>query len=395
MHRRSVLTTTMAGGLLTAIPAAAQTGTAPAPLAATLAPYLASHGLPAVGAAVVRGGTIVAAGATGTRRADARIPVTIGDRFHLGSCTKAFTALLAGMLVDEGKISWDTTIGARFPDLREGMDAGLAGVTLEQLLSHIGGIPRDNPAIIALLIGAYGADVTNLDEMRRWMLQQWRAKPLASVPGTTFAYSNLGFTIAGAMLERAAGSTWEELVSARIFSPLGLASAGLGPGASRGRTDAPLGHSSPDGGTTLVPVLPGPNGDVPAVYGPAGAVHMSVLDFATWAGWHAGEGKRGPVLVKPETLRRLHSQAIQTSLSANSVPGMPALGGYGHGWGYLDMTWSKGTVMQHTGSNSMSMAMVLVQPSIDLGIVVATNRSDGKSEAALALLLEVFYRQYA
>ena len=83
----------------------------------------------------------------GTRRAGVNIPVTINDRFHLGSDTKAMTSLLAAMLVEEGKLRWNTTLAEVFPELAEKMDAGFRNVTLEQLLSHTSGIPSDNEDI--------------------------------------------------------------------------------------------------------------------------------------------------------------------------------------------------------------------------------------------------------
>jgi CubicO group peptidase (beta-lactamase class C family) len=85
------------------------------------------------------------------------------------------------------------------------------------------------------------------------------------------------------MLERAGGKTWEELVVERVFGPLGLRSAGFGPQAGLGCVDAPLGHLVGADGTPK-PMLAGPNGDNPAVIGPAGTVHLSILDFARWAG---------------------------------------------------------------------------------------------------------------
>ena len=78
-------------------------------LDAMLRPHLAQHNLPALAAAAVVDGQIVAAGAVGTRRAGNDVPVTLDDRFHIGSCTKAMTALLAGILVEAGKLRWDST----------------------------------------------------------------------------------------------------------------------------------------------------------------------------------------------------------------------------------------------------------------------------------------------
>ena len=219
------------------------------------------------------------------------------------------TALLAGMLVDAGQIGWDTTIGETFPDLRVGMDAGLAerdaGTVAVPYRRH----PPDSEDLLQVVLDSQRLEGVNLDAMRRWIIGQWRDRPLAWPAGTAFAYSNLGYIIAGAMLESAGGATWEELVSTRIFDALGLTTAGIGPQSSRGRVDAPLGHAIRQDGT-LKPILAGPNGDAQPVIGPVGGVHLSILDFATWAGWHAGAGRRGPALVTPDTLRRLHTKVI-------------------------------------------------------------------------------------
>jgi CubicO group peptidase (beta-lactamase class C family) len=122
------------------------------------------------------------------------------------------------------------------------MDAGLRDVTLEQLLSHTSGIPSDNDTFGKLLAESFTQDGLNLDELRYWLVRQWSGQKLAAKPGTTFAYSNMGYTIAGAMLERVANKTWEELIVERVFTPLALRTAGFGPQSTLGRVDAPLVH---------------------------------------------------------------------------------------------------------------------------------------------------------
>ena len=89
------------------------------------------HGLPALAAAVVKDGKIVASGAVGVRALGSAVKVTIGDRFHLGSDTKAMTATLAGMMVDEGKLQWTSTIGDVLGAALPGLNRQLAAVTLE------------------------------------------------------------------------------------------------------------------------------------------------------------------------------------------------------------------------------------------------------------------------
>jgi CubicO group peptidase (beta-lactamase class C family) len=104
------------------------------------------NNLPALAAAVVVKGKLVAVGTTGTRRAGTAIPVTQDDRFHLGSDTKAMTALLAAMMIEDGKLQWDSTLAQVFPELAAGMDARLQQVTITQLLSHTSGLPPDDQA---------------------------------------------------------------------------------------------------------------------------------------------------------------------------------------------------------------------------------------------------------
>lgn len=356
-----------------------------------LEPFLTRYELPALAAAVVKDGRIVAAGAVGTRRFGARIPVTINDRFHLGSDTKAMTALLAAMLVEQRKLRWNSTIGEVFPELAAKMDAGLRTVTLEQLLSHTSGIPGDNDAFGDLLMKAMLRD-GNLDTIRYWMLRQWASQPLSSQPGSQFAYANLGYTLVGAMLERATGKTWDELITERVFDPLELRSAGLGCQASPGRIDAPLGHALVDG--RIEAFLAGPNGDNPPVIGPAGIAHMSVLDFARWAGWNAGEGKRRPKLVRPETFRKLHTQVIAMPEKKDAAPGTPSRGGYALGWGRLDVDWAPYQLLHHGGSNGKNLAHIWIDVQRDFALVLMTNISGKKAEDALFALAPLLYRKF-
>jgi CubicO group peptidase (beta-lactamase class C family) len=358
-------------------------------LDAVLEPVRQQHQLPALAAAVVVEGRIVAAGAVGTRRAGVAAPVTVDDRFHLGSDTKAMTALLAAQLVEQGRLRWNSTLGEVFPELAGRMDRALAKVTLEQLLSHSGGLPGDTDAFVAAVTRAMQAD-GNLDRMRYALLRDWCVQPLAAPAGTRFIYSNLGYTLVGAMLERTTGSTWDELIVQRVYGPLGLATAGLGPQATLGRVDAPLGHLRVDG--ALQAMLAGPNGDNPAVIGPAGLAHMSILDFARWAGWQAGEGRRGLALVSAATLRKMHTPVID--IPASGGPGRPRAGRYALGWGQVEVAWAAQPLLQHTGSNGMNLAQIWLDPQRDAAIVLTTNVGDDGADAALHGLAETLYRRY-
>ena len=387
MHRRQFLQAPALVELALA-PAVAATGES---LDAQLRPYLSRYDLPAVAAAVVRRGDVIAAGAAGTRRAGTDTPVTLRDRFHIGSDTKAMTALLAGMFVEAGKLRWDSTVGEQFPELSATISRGLGAVTLPQLLSHTSGMPNDNATFTKLVLQSYGEN-GNLDDVRAWLVRQWCTQPLVATPGTTFAYSNMGFVMVGAILERLGGKTWEELIVEHVFTPLGLRTAGFGPQSSMGLVDAPLGHAVQQDGT-LKPMLAGPNGDNPLILGPAGTVHLSILDFAAWAGWNAAEGRRGPNLVRPETMRKLHTKVISIAVPG-APPGTPAEGGYGLGWGVTKLPFASEPVITHAGSNTMNLASIVLQPAEDFAMVLATNVGGTRADPALRALTEELFRQF-
>jgi len=361
-------------------------------LSDVLEPIRAQYELPALAAAVVKDGKIVAQGAVGVRVLGMDIPVTQEDRFHLGSDGKAMTATLAGMMIDEGKLRWDSTIGEVLGPIVPGLKPKFAAITLEQLLSHTSGIPSDTEDLLKLYFSPEVFDYT-LTAYRLRMISEWNAAHDLSVPsGSTFQYSNLGYAIAGAMIEKASGKPWEYLITTRIFEPLRLKSAGLGPQATFGKYDAAIGHSI-DAEGKITPRPWGPSADGPAVVGPAGIAHMNVADFATWAGWNAGEGKRGPALIKPETLKRLHQAHIKTEIP-KPKPGTPKSGSYACGWGLSKFDWTDKPVLTHNGSNSMNLAMILVDVDHDAGVVAVTNFPGDKADAALLAATKEIYTRY-
>ena len=350
-----------------------------------LEPVRRRHGLPALAAAVVVRGEVVALGAVGTRRSDAQIPVTERDRFHLGSCTKAMTALLAAIAVERGLLRWDSTLGELFPEHRAAMNAAMAGVTVRQLLSHSSGF--DDASLEPALRQAAALEGANLNEQRALMAGLFLQQPLSSAPGSRFQYSNINYILAGTILERLQKRSWEELIQEQLFTPLALAGAGLGPQSSVGLTDAPLGHRREHG--RLKPMLAGPNADNPLVMGPTGSAHMGVLGFAHWAGWNAAQGRRGPALVSPTSLQLLHSPVI------DQVPDQPSAGSYSLGWGIEQPAWAPWPLLSHAGSNTMNLARIWVDPRRDWALVLLTNAAGPPAEQALSELEPRLYKQFS
>jgi CubicO group peptidase (beta-lactamase class C family) len=273
------------------------------PISQLLETTCAKNNLPGMAVAVVAEGKLVETQVAGFRKQGGPEKVLLDDRFHLGSVTKSMTATIAGMLVEDGTIAWTTTVSSIFPEFNDQIHSDYRDVTLEQLLSHRGGAPGDPPA--DLWIKAW--DATGTPEQQRLdFVKGLLARAPEAKPGSKYLYSNQGYAIAGVMLERAGGETWEKLMKTRLFEPLGMDTAGFGAPASLGQVDQPWGHEK--GRLDVInPVPPGPRADNPLAISPAGGVHCSIADLAKYAMFHMS-GERGEgTLLKTETFRKLHT----------------------------------------------------------------------------------------
>ncbi|MGI8905894.1 MAG: serine hydrolase domain-containing protein [Candidatus Sumerlaeaceae bacterium] len=351
----AVLQLCCAGSLAAETSAAASLAT---DMTSLLEPIREKHKLPALAAAVVIDGEVAAQGVVGVRKLDSPEIATISDKFHLGSCTKAMTATLLGTLIDEGKLRWDSTLGDVFPEHRGEINEAYTSVTVEQLLNHRGGFPGETAPPGKSLRDIHALPGTECEQRMAYIRMMWKARPEAP-PGTRYIYSNAGYTVAGAIAEKVAGTPYAELVETRVFRPLGINSAGFGAMGTVGKVDQPWPHIHQFG--MRVPVEPGPRSDNPAAITPAGRVHCSIGDWAKFAAAHAcGETMGG--LLKPETYKRLHTPAQDQD--------------YVGGWAVVNRPWGGGRVLTHAGSNTMNYAVVWVAPARRFAVVIATNIDD-------------------
>jgi CubicO group peptidase (beta-lactamase class C family) len=312
--------------------------------------------LPAIAAAVIVDGQVVGVGAVGTRRFGMDAPVTLEDRWHLGSITKSMTATVAGMLVEEGLIEWDTTLGEVFPEKAGAMVGDWSDSTLLQLLSNSGGAPAD------LNSSGIWATVWNFKgrprAARALLLDEVTARAPAYAPGSGNEYSNAGFAMAGHMLEEVADQSWESLVQKHLYQPLGMASGGFGVPATPRMWDEPVGHSESVRNPTIWD--PSENADNPTAIGPAATAHASILDLARYAQFHlrGARGETGPLLAT-STFETLHTSHFGYQ--------------YALGWGIYEREWAGGTALHHTGSNTQWYASVWLAPEVNWAVVVCTN----------------------
>ncbi|HLH54315.1 MAG TPA: serine hydrolase domain-containing protein [Verrucomicrobiae bacterium] len=311
------------------------------------------HDFPGLAVIVIKDGKVCDLAAVGVRKLGDPIRMTTNDLFHIGSCTKSMTATLAAEIVEEGKLRFDSTVSQIFPELRGHMDRQYEAVTLLQLLQHRAGVPEVPPPSAWQRAWEQHGEPR---QQRYEFIKAVLALPPQAAPGTKFIYSNQGYAIAGAMLERVAGLPWEQLITDRLFRPLHMDSAGFGPPGTTGKTDQPLGHRKI--GEIVSPL----QSDNPPAIGPAGTVHCSLTDLAKYAVAHL-EGERKGGLLKPESFRLLHTPAAQ--------------GDYACGWGVHKRSWAGGIALTHTGSNTLWYLVMWLAPQKDFAVIVATNTGAG------------------
>ncbi len=354
---------------------------APDPLAEAIDGIRQLAGIPGMAAAVLQGGSVVKLVATGVRKLGDQTPLQTTDRFHLGSDTKAMTATLAALLVEDGLLSWDLTLAEAFPPLLAKMHPDYHDVTLEQLLAHRAGTYTALPAHPDIWGPLWQQDKPVV-EQRAWFVEQVLTSAPELPPNTAYAYSNAGYMIAGAIIEAKTGKSWEALMQQRLFDPLKMASCGFGPAGQAGAVTEPWGHRKD--GDKLVPVEPGPGADNPPALGPAGTVHCSLADWAKFVAIHVS-GARGADNLLPASVYALLHQ-----------PRSPDPNPYALGWFVLPRPWAGGNALHHVGSNTMNLANVWAAPAKDTALLVVANCGHDwglkASDDVVAKLIETYIK---
>ena len=323
-------------------------------LEACVARLQAATGLTGAAAAVITDGRLAGAAARGERRRGSGIPVTVDDRWHVGSITKSMTATLLAVLEDEGRFSLHDRLSALLPGVA--MAGGWSACTPHHLLTHTAGARANFPSRMQRV---WPETPDELVAARRRFIADILAREPRSPCGERFAYSNVGYTIAGHVAETVAGKPYEALLRERVLAPLGLASAGFGPP----RGDAP--DREPIGHVVLLRWLRfrmdpfKTRADNSPVMAPAGGVHMTIGDLARWGAAHLeGESGTGPSLLPRSTWERLHT---------------PFRDGYASGWLRYQSDRLGGPVTLHNGSNTLWYALLVLVPARNSVLAFATN----------------------
>ena len=351
-------------------------------IAAKLAEICRKHNVPSMSAAVVNSKGLVQSQCFGVRKRGTSDKVELSDRFPIGSNTKSMTATLAAVLVDAGKIQWETTIGEVWPKATDkDLHPKLRKVTLDQLLSHQGGVPGNISDLSDEAWGKHFEEKLSPTLERKAMLKLALSKA-PSQPLGTFVYSNLGYAIASAMIEARTGESYESLMKKHVFDPLEMRSADFRSMQSAKQLRPPMlwGHQAANG----EPVDPRTMGaENPTVYAAAGTVQVSIEDYAKYARWQLA-GKPEPVLRSQSAFDHLHRPQVDYDKSGAKYAG---------GWICFDTP--SGPALQHAGSNTNTYALIWVLPEADFAAVVCTNTGEKQAFPACDEMISQLISKYA
>jgi CubicO group peptidase (beta-lactamase class C family) len=352
----------------------AQTAAVAPDLAAHLRQYvpalLKDWQVPGVAIAVIQGDQVIAAEGFGRRDVDRGLPVTPDTVFAAGSATKAFTALALGMMVDEGKVAWDRPVRADLPDFRLSDTGATERVTLRDFLTHRSGLARHD-------LVWYGSSATRSD-----LIGRLAGLGLSADPRSRFQYQNLGYVVAAAVLEKAAGRRWEEVIRERLLTPLGMRASDLSVAEMQRLENHAGGYERREDRDGIQAVPPR---DVEAV-APAIGLNSTVLDLAKWVQLQLGDGRfGGRRLVSEAALRETQTPQVvvrEPNLTRLFLDESPAELRYGLGW-YVQPYRGR-TLLQHGGNIDGFTSFVSFLPRENLGVVVLSNLGESYLPYALA-----------
>ena len=333
---------------------------------------LRTFDVPGAALAVVKDGRVVLEKGYGVRVAGQRPAVDAHTLFAIASNSKAFTAAALGILVDEGKLSWDGKVLDYLPDFRLADPYVTANFTVRDLLTHRSGL---SPNAGDLMRVTDSAQFTVPE-----VVHNLRYLPLRAPFRSRYAYDNILYLAAGELVAHVSGLSWADFVEQRILAPLHMRDSR----AAYRRIDLKknpnvvLGHRPVNG--RLQP-LPGPTNELDAG---AGGIYSSAADLSCWMLAQLGGGQvspGGPRLFSAAVGQEMWTPQTIIPASKDGVYNTH-FGAYGLGWFLVDERGYK--VVFHTGQDEGLVSEIILVPELNLGITVLTNQEAGGALQALA-----------
>ncbi|KAF1701982.1 serine hydrolase [Pseudoxanthomonas kaohsiungensis] len=326
--------------------------------------------VPGLAMAIVQDGRILSArgyGVTDVVRPQAIDSHTV---FRLASLSKAFAGTMAGLLVNDGSLRWDSKVIDYVPGFHLVEPAYTSQVTVADLLSHRVGLKAHN---------AFDRDIEGNAEYYQ-VAQKLGSAPLTCAPGQCYAYQNVAFSLVGDVVFAASGSFYEQEVQRRLFKPLGMNDASLGLAGIESSPHWARPHvRSRNGWVSVNPK--------PTYYRlpPAAGVNASISDMAQWLLAHTGH--RPDVLPAP-LLATLHAPVVSTPGEMRSGWRRDRLNAASYALGWRVFDYAGEEVVFHAGAVQGYRGLTALLPGRDLGIAILWNSESSLPSGLLPTIID-------
>lgn len=325
--------------------------------------------VPGLAMTIVHGGQVLSARGYGVTDVSNPEPVDAHTVFRLASLSKAFAGTMAGLLVEDGVLRWDSRVAELVPGFALSSPQATGSLTVADVLSHRVGLP----------FNAFDRDIEANADYRDLVRRLASVKPVCQ-PGDCYAYQNVAFSLVGDVVFNSSGQFYEQAVERRILKPLGMHDASLGLHGLMGSARWARPHVH--GRTGWVSITPKPN-----YYRvtPAAGVNASASDMAQWLLAHTGH--RPDVLSAP-LLATLHAPRVNTpgELRAGWRRERLRQASYALGWRVFD--YQGHDVIFHAGAVQGYRGLVALVPERDFGVAVLWNGENSLPSGLLPVVVD-------
>jgi beta-lactamase class C len=331
---------------------------------------VANQRVPGLAMAIVHNGEVLSARGYGITDVSAAEPVDAHTVFRLASLSKGFASTVAGLLVNDGTLRWDSKLTQYLPNFELKQPGAAQQITVADLLSHRVGLPHN----------AFDRDLERYVDYRT-LTQKLADAPLKCPPGTCYAYQNIAFSLIGDIVFAATGDFYSQEVQRRLLKPLGMNDASLGLEGIEASARWARPHVRARGGWASVM----PKSTYYEV-APAAGVNASASDMAQWL--IAQTGHRPEILPAP-LLATLHQSLVatpdQTRGSAWRRERLDSAG-YALGWRVYDYAGHR--LVYHAGAVQGYRGMIAMLPDRDIGIAVLWNGESALPSGLLPTIID-------
>lgn len=356
-----------ASALAQPVPAAA-----PPDLDAFVQRVMKSFDVPGVSLAIVKDDAVVVAKGYGVRKLGEPAAVDAKTLFGIASNTKVFTAASLGLLVEQGKLQWDAPVVNYLPWFQMWDPFVTRELTIRDLLVHRSGLGLGAGDLLW-----WPASTYNRKEIARRLRY---IRPATSFR-SAYAYDNVLYLVAGEVIETLSGQSWEDFVSSRILTRVGMTGSNVKHSAAGTGVNVASPHARVDG--KVRPIAPFDSDNT----NPAGGINTSAEDIAKWLRVLLNEGglNDGSRLFSTATWRQL-TTPVTPEPNGAPPPELPALRSNfrGYALGLEARDFRGHSVLTHTGGLPGYVSRVFMIPDLKLGVAVLTNQESDEAFNAIA-----------